>query len=369
MVTLFRRILAPRTLNHYLARAYFLRFLILFMGISIILQLLDALNASEDILAAEGAGFPSMMRYVELRMPQLMSEFIPFTALLAALLTYATLNQHSEVVVMKAAALSPFRIIAPLIWVSCGIALVHFIFNESVMVNSSAALKQWQDSGYAVDAPPQPANATRTWVLDGLDLIEVGSVARNGRILVIDDLTEYERTQDASLKAIVKSDFAVFRDEGWTLFDVRRFEVSNQQVTTFDKMPWESAIPPERFLALAVTPDNVSFGELFSAVVRLEDEGYPVRSLAASLHHKVASPIATVIMPLLASFAAFGVVRGGMLFARTAAAMGLGFAFFVVDNLMLAMGQFGRIPPSVAAWAPLMLFLVLGLLVVVYTEE
>lgn len=369
MVTMFRGLLAPRTLNQYLAKAYFLRFLVLFMGISVILQLLDALNASEDILAAEGAGFPSMMRYVELRLPQLMSEFIPFTALLAALLTYTTLNQHSEVVVMKAAALSPFRIIAPLIWVSCGIALVHFIFNESVMVNSSAKLKHWQDSGYAVDAPPKNTNSTRTWVLDGRDLIEVRSVARNGRILVIDDLTQYERTPEASLSAIVKADFAVFRDEGWTLFDVRRFDVSNQKVTTYDKKAWESEITPERFLALAVSPDNVSFGELFSAMVRLEDEGYPVRSLAASLHHKVSSPIATMIMPLLAAFAAFGVVRGGMLFVRTAAAMGLGFAFFVVDNLMLAMGQFGRIPPSVAAWAPLMLFLVLGLLVVVYTEE
>lgn len=369
MVVMGRFLVAPRTLSRYLARAYFLRFLILFFGISIVLQLLDVLTASEDILAAQGADFGSIVRYMELRFPQLLSEFAPFTALLAALLTYATLNQHSEVVVMKAAALSPFRIIAPLMAVSCVIALVHFIFNESVVVRSTAELKHWQDLDYAVNAPPRPLSSTRTWVIDGQNLVEVKSVARNGRILVVDDVTQYERNADARLTGILKADFAVFRDEEWTLFDGRRFDLNGQAVETLAKARWKTGIPPERFLALAVTPDNVSFGELFSAMVRLEDEGYPVRALAASLHHKIASPLATVIMPLLAAFAAFGVVRGGKLFFRAAAAMGLGFAFFVVDNLMLAMGQFGRVPPSIAAWSPLVLFLVLGLLVVVFTEE
>lgn len=369
MVSAVRYLFGARTIGRYLAKAYFLRFLILFLGITVILQLLDALNASEDILAAEGADINSMIRYIELRLPQLMSEFIPFTALLAALLTYATLNQHSEVVVMKAAALSPFQIIAPLVMVSTLIALVHFIFNESVMVKSSAELKHWQDNDYAVDAPPRPISSTRTWVLDGANLVEVQSVARNGRILVVDDVTQYERDKDSRLQAVLKADFAVYRDDRWTLFAARRFDLETQKVTNVSKLIWQTEIPPERFMALAVTPDSVSFGELFSAMVRLEDEGYPVRSLAASLHHKVASPMATIIMPLLAAFAAFGVVRGGQLFVRAAAAMGLGFAFFVVDNLMLAMGQFGRVPPSVAAWSPLALFLVLGLLVVVYTEE
>ncbi|RMF10671.1 MAG: LPS export ABC transporter permease LptG [Alphaproteobacteria bacterium] len=369
MVVMGRYLNAPRILSRYLARAYILRFLILFLGISVVLQLLDVLTASEDILAAEGADFTSILRYIELRYPQLLSEFAPFTALLAALLTYATLNQHSEIVVMKAASLSPFRIITPLMAVSCVIALVHFILNESIVVRSTAELKHWQDMDYAVDTPPPPVSSTRTWVIDGTNLIEVKSVARNGRILVVDNLTQYERDADARLTGVLKADFAVFRDDQWTLFDARRFDLENQTVQTLTKGPWQTDIPPERFLALAVTPDHVSFGELFSAMVRLEDEGYPVRSLAASLHHKIAGPLATVIMPLLAAFAAFGVVRGGKLFIRASTAMGLGFAFFVVDNLMLAMGQFGRVPPSVAAWAPLALFLILGLLVVVFTEE
>lgn len=369
MVVMGRYLIAPRTLSRYLARAYLVRFLVLALGISLVLQVLDMLNASEDILAVEGATYASLGYYIQLRLPQLISEFIPFSALLAALLSYATLNQHSEIVVMKAAAMSPWRIVAPLIAVSVLIAVTHFIFNEAVVVKYSAALKQWEDRNYVMDDSPTPVSTTRTWVVDGNNLVEVKSVARNGPILVIDNLTQYERNASGGLTGVLKADFAVYRDDQWTLFDARRFDLGNQQVTPLPKIEWESSIPPERFLDLAVSADSVSFGELYSAMNRLEKDGYPVRTLAASLHHKVAGPLATVIMPLLAAFAAFGVVRSGGLFIRSVAAMGLGFTYFVVDNLMLAMGQFGRVPPSVAAWAPLALFLALGLAVIVYTEE
>ena len=40
--------------------------------------------------------------------------------------------------------------------------------------------------------------------------------------------------------------------------------------------------------------------------------------------------------------------------------MALGFAFFVVDNAALAMGGFGGYPPLLAAWAPFVLFFLVG---------
>lgn len=357
------------TLDYYLARAYLMRFLILLVGVSLVLQVLDLLSNSGDIMEADGATYASISKYIGLRWPQLLSEFAPFTGLLAALLTYTSLNQHSEIVVMKASGVAPWRIVLPLVITSLGIAIVHFIFNEAVVVQSSAKLRYWQDNNYAVDLAAPQRGSTRTWVLDGANMIEVKAVTRNGPLLVIDELTVYERDRNSRLTGVLKADFGVFRDQEWTLFDARHFNVDSLELTTEQRLTWTTGIPPERFLALAIAPDEVSFGELFSAIVRLEEEGYPVRYLSASLHHKIASPLATLLMPLLAAIAAFGVVRSGQLFLRAAAALGFGFAFFIADNLLLAMGQFGRMPASLAAWSPLFLFLTAGLLVLVYSEE
>ena len=71
----------------------------------------------------------------------------------------------------------------------------------------------------------------------------------------------------------------------------------------------------------------------------------------------------------LAAVAAFGVSRGGNLVIRLVFGMALGFSFFVADNFMLAMGEFGVAPPFLAAWAPFFLFMLVGYTVIFHTEE
>ena len=49
--------------------------------------------------------------------------------------------------------------------------------------------------------------------------------------------------------------------------------------------------------------------------------------------------------------------------------MALGFTYFVADNFALAMGNIGAYPPLLAAWAPFLLFLLIGEAVLIRTEE
>ena len=95
----------------------------------------------------------------------------------------------------------------------------------------------------------------------------------------------------------------------------------------------------------------------------------PVESLEANLWRKIASPMSSILMPLLGAIAAFGLARSGQLLARAVIGMGLGFAYFVADNFALAMGNFGAYPPFLAAWGPFLLFLLVGETVLIRTEE
>ena len=67
--------------------------------------------------------------------------------------------------------------------------------------------------------------------------------------------------------------------------------------------------------------------------------------------------------------AAFGLARSGQVLLRAVTGMALGFAYFMVDNFSLAMGNAGTYPPLVAAWAPFLLFLLIGETVLIRTEE
>lgn len=74
-------------------------------------------------------------------------------------------------------------------------------------------------------------------------------------------------------------------------------------------------------------------------------------------------------MPILGAVAGFGIARSGQLFVRAVIGMALGFAYFVADNFALAMGNLGAYPPFLAAWAPFLLFLLIGEAVLFRTEE
>lgn len=365
-----RRMLMPsRTLARYLIKMHLSRFLGILLGLTAVLQFLDLLAVSDDILRVEGATWVSVLSYVSMRTPQLISQFTPFAALLASLLTLGTLNQHSEVVIMKATGLSAHRILLPLGLASFVIATGHFIFNETVVVKGNAELEYWQQNDYAVDLPPNSNLAGRIWIKEESLIILVESVSRSGNRIVLDKVSIYERDDARRLTAMVKADFAWYQNGKWTLHEARRFDTASHELTIDAVQDWDIPTKPDRFMALTVRPNHVSMATLWSSMNRLNDEGIPTDRLMASFLQKLAGPAATLLMPLLAAVAAFGVHRAGNLVLRLVIGMALGFSFFVADNFMLAMGEFGAAPPFLAAWAPFFLFLLLGYAVIFNTEE
>jgi lipopolysaccharide export system permease protein len=119
----------------------------------------------------------------------------------------------------------------------------------------------------------------------------------------------------------------------------------------------------------SIDPDAQSFGELGDSIAAYEAAGRNTDEMRAKWWHRLSGPLSALLMPLLGSIAAFGLARSGQLFVRAIIGMALGFAYFVVDNAALAMGSFGGYPPFLAAWAPFVLFLLVGETVLIRTEE
>ncbi len=353
-------------LLEYIAKTFLSRFLILLIGLAVIMQALDLLSQTGDVLAPADAGLESVWRVTVLRFPAILSNVVPFSALLATLLTATALAQHSEIAVMQASGLSAFRIIFPMMGVAAVIAVLHFAFNETIVVRSNAEYERWEAAGFEpgpISLPPAPTDA---WAVEGDVRIRVGGVAREGTIL--DKVRLYELDEKGNTVKLVASNFVVFADGRWTMFDVTEFSVPENKVEAFSQRSWDTQIPPERFQALAVEPDMVSFSELQKTIQQLKGESTAVTRLKVWLHHKVSGPLGTILMPLLGAIAAFGVLRSGAMFIRVIAGMAFGFSYFVFDNFLLAIGQYGAMPPLLAAWSPFFLFLCLGSALLFHTE-
>ena len=365
-----RRFFLPSiSMARYLAGLYAIRFLGLLVGLVATLQLLDLLAVSDDILAADGSSSAQIFYYVKLRLPQLTSQFIPFTALLATLLAMATLNQHSEIVVMKASGLSSHRILLPMGLVCGIIGVLHFAFNETILIGANAELKYWEDNDYAVGLVPAPEFSAHARIVDGRNIIMTEAVYRNGPTVILEQVSIYSRDETGKVANLVRANWAAYIDNEWILFDLRRFDVATHSFVPEESSVWDITLPPERFLNATFEPDFSNAISLYRAIKRRSAEGRQVNSLIASLLQKFTGPASTLLMPLLGAIAGFGIHRAGSLLLRVVTGMALGFTFFIADNFMMAMGEFGVAPPFLAATAPFLLFLTVGMAVIFYTEE
>ena len=361
------RIFPSPTIARYMAKMFFIRTLAFLVGLTVVLMSLDLLGESGRILAVPGNGEAELWKYVAIRMPQIISLFLPFSVLLAALLTFLTLNQNSEITIFRAAGISPHQILAPMILAGLVISALTFTFNERILVRAKAEYDRWKAVDYQPLAPMQSTRG-EVWVQAGSDLWHVRAVDDSGAETQLHDVTIYARSND-QLLSVIHAREASPMQAGWLLQAVQWFDVQSGQLTNSPSLQFQSVARPGQFTTEVVNPEHLPFWKLVPAIDRLRAAGKPTEQLVANLNHKIADPLSAVLMPLLGSVAAFGLARAGGLFIRAVTGLALGFAFFVADNFAMAMADFGTYPPWAAAWAPFLLFFLVGESVLFRTEE
>jgi lipopolysaccharide export system permease protein len=186
--------------------------------------------------------------------------------------------------------------------------------------------------------------------------------------MVLHQVSVYDRTGGV-LQKVINADRATPVGGGWLLQQVQIYDANMNVVRHSAAMAALAGVRPDQFTLAKVDPTVLDYWTLKKRIAELEAAGRPTDEARAGLAHKVSSPLSTLLMPLLAAIAAFGLARSGQLMLRASLGMALGFAYFVADNFSLAMGNVGAYPPLVAAWAPFFLFLLIGESVLVRSEE
>ena len=356
-----------RTVAIYMSRLFLVRTLSILVSIVLVLQALDLLSESGNILAVPGNGQAEILRYVGLRGPQIVTFVFPFSVLLGTILTLITMNQNSEIISLKAAGLSAHQVLAPLLLASLGVAVVSFAFNERITARATAGLDQWKDVNYG-KLPIDRGDYSNVWVRDGDDLIEVDQVRGRGAGVQLGNVTIYDRA-GGNLVSIIRAPHGRRVGATWRIEPATRFDVASGDLVPLGAATVMAGVRPDQFTLGSIDADGLSFFALRRAIGDLSDAGRPTKALEGTLWHKLSGPLSSVLMPLLGAVAAFGIARSGKLFVRAVIGMALGFAYFVADNFALAMGNLGAYPPFLAAWAPFLLFFLIGEAVLIRTEE
>jgi lipopolysaccharide export system permease protein len=357
-----------RTLTLYLAKMFAVRTLGVLLMLVLVLQMLDLLSESGKVLAYRGNGQAELWTYVTLRAPQLIARFLPYSVLLSTIITLVTLNQNSEVISMKAAGLSAHQVLAPLFITAAVVAVVSFTFNERVVTRATATLKAWTAAGYG-PLPKDSGVRSNVYLRDGANVLMAATVSGRGAETVMEGVSWYRRDGQGIITEQVRSPRATYAGPGWKLESPVRFDVRTTTTQQVPSLVIAKDLDPAQVAISSVDADALDIFELSRSIEELRAAGRRTSELEGKWWHKLSGPLSSLLMPLLGAIAAFGLARSGQVLIRAVIGMALGFAYFVIDNAAIAMGNFGGYPPLVAAWAPFLLFAFIGEAVLVRTEE
>jgi len=353
----------------YIARLFAVRVVVVLLVIIALLQAMDLVGESTKILAAAGAGDGDLWRYASLRFPVLVSQFLPFTVLIAALITFSTLAATSQVVAMGTLGLSPHQTLAPVLAVGALCGIFHFAWNEAVAMPAARHLSVWQASGYGTGRPVSGLRGEITWITvrDGVMRARI-SLEDGG--LALEDVAIFQTAATGELSEVTLATGGFLGNDGvGDLREARTIDLATKALHAAAFADWKPGITPAHLLYRQPVPEETAFPELWRAIRVASMIGRDTRTLWAEFNHKLARPFASVLMPLIATLAAFGLARTNTVLTRAAAALAIGFAYFIFDNSLMSMARAGALPSSIAAWGAALLFLIAGEALLLRSEQ
>jgi len=292
--------------------------------------------------------------------PSLVYLMAPMSVMLAVLITFGLLQKSSELTAMKATGFSIYRATLPVIVLSAAFAAGLFVFDQVYIPHTNRRQEILRNE--IKGKPPQTyLQADRKWIFGEAKQIYYYQVFdpdtnQFGGISVFEfDPATFQLTRR------VHADGAhwepglqewVFQN-GW----VRTLNgASIQEYRTFDVATFkELHEDPSYFKKEVRQSSQMDYEELKRYISDLQQSGFDTVRLKVQLQKKLAYPLITLVMAILAIPFSAQSRRGGAL-AGVAIALGVAIVYWVTAGLFEAMGNANQLPALIAAWAPDLIF-------------
>jgi LPS export ABC transporter permease LptF/LPS export ABC transporter permease LptG len=353
----------PMLLDDYLLTDFIVNFGMIvgaLVGLSLIFTVFELLG---DILRNQVSPW-TVGEYLLNVTPYFLYNIAQYGVLLTVLITLGLMQRYNELTALKATGVSIYRIIVPVLLAGALVAGGLFLADQFYLPHANkrqdALLNQIKGR------PPQTyLNPYRKWIFGQHSTIyyyQFFDSDKNqfGNLSVF----QFNPTTFQLVRRIY-SDRARWADnlnrwvceQGWersfrgsAIQDYRPYDVS-----TFAAV----SEPPAYFKKEVKQSLEMNYEQLSRYIHELQQSGFEVVKLKVQLQKKIAFPVITFVMGVLAiPFALSAGKRGTM--AGVATAIGIAVVYTVISGLFEAMGNISQLPPTLAAWSPDIIFALLG---------
>ena len=358
----------PRLLDVYVSREYLRVFVLGLVGLLGIFYISTFIDLVDKLFRGE-ATTAMLLRYFYFRTPQFVYYVIPMGVLVSTLVTIGVMTKNSELLVMRACGISLYRTALPLLVFAAVASGALFAMQERVLAPANREadgleriIRRW---------PPATSALNRRWVVGRHDEIYHydlfdPNANRFGNFWVfhLDDeqwgLASVLRAAEATAAAGGRGTAGPWvAKHGWVRQVERETSTHGEARLAVKYIPFDEQRleidPPSYFKTDDPIAELMTFTQLREYIDKLRASGANVVPQMVALQRKIAFPFVTIVMTVLAVPFAVTTGRRGAMYG-VGVGIVLAITYWIAMSITGALGAGGVMGPTLAAWAPNMIF-------------
>jgi lipopolysaccharide export system permease protein len=348
-------------LSRYLVRTYLGTIgtcLSAFISIYLVIDFLERIGK----FSRAGVPMKNTLMFFLCKTPEIINQTAPMAVLMGTILAIGTLARNSEVTAMRSSGVSLVGIGRPLIATAAAISLILLVMQEFVVPPANEKVRY-------IDQVLLQKKGTETFFRRNNIWHRSGNLIMQAKLFEpakqkLNGITIWELDKSLSPLRRLDAVSATPAGENWNLQDVISRDLSQPGAIAQEKtrvLPIDLNLQPADLKEVAKSADDMGFIALWQYCEFLREGGYDTARYRTLLHGKISLPFAALVMAFLGIPFSLRDGRSSGIGIGIGLSIGIGVIYFIINALLLSLGQAGAIYPPVAAWAANAIFAAAGL--------
>ena len=360
----------PSTLSRYFAALYAKSFLQLLGVLLAIVYLFDTVELLRRAAKFEDVPFTLVLQMGLLKLPDVGQIILPFAVLFSALYTFWFLARRQELVIVRAAGMSVWQFLGPIVGVAMLIGLFHMAVINPIGAMLISRYQVLEESYLQANDNTVSVGEQGLWLRQKTD--EGGFILRADKV----EMPQWQLSGVSVFFFSKEGDFLRRIDAQSAVLEPGEWLFSNVTINEGRKAP--EMVASERLktdLTLNEiedsfsTPEQTPFWALRGYIKTMEATGFDSRKLRIHFQSLLAQPLLFAAMVILAATVSLRMARSQPTGLLIGSGVVIGFLVFFASSLLKALGASDQIPALLAAWFPPLIALSLGISVILTTED
>ncbi|MCX5706659.1 MAG: LPS export ABC transporter permease LptG [Candidatus Omnitrophica bacterium] len=345
-----------RILDRYILKSVVSIFITCIFVFLFMYVVIDLLSRLDDILKQQ-VHYTLIIRYYLLYIPIMFVQIAPFACLLSTIYTFSKLNHTNEIIAMRASGLSIFYLAKTVLIFGLLISLFIFWLNDRIVPRSldlTQKIKLQMGEGSKKKEKKQDAitNLSMYGLKNRLFFINRFYPDKN----TMEGITILEHNEQQDITRKIVANKGIYENGFWKFLQsiTYTFDQNGQMMDDPQFLEEEIMIIPETprdFLTQRQKPELMTINQLDNYIWKLSKSGARtlIRNLKIDLYQRYTTPFISLIIILLGIPFSLGMHRKATGLSSVGFSIMLGFLYYILDAICIALGKGGALPPLISA--------------------